>query len=89
MVIMWVSSHNMECVMLFISKAHSHSYLVDSKTTGQAREGWYYPTRRIRKLRAQERITLATIITHQLCPILLCILVCVNFLKPIQVDAFI
>lgn len=79
-VIMWVSSHNIVCVMLFIAKAHSHSYLVDSKTTGQVREGRWYSTRRKREHRKKERITLAAIITYQLCPNLLCILACVNFL---------
>lgn len=38
MVTMWVYNHNMVCVMLFISKAHSHSYVVDSKTTEQVSE---------------------------------------------------
>lgn len=80
MVIMWVSSHNIVCVMLFIAKAHSHSYLVDSKTTGQVREGRWYSTRRKREHRIKERITLAATITYQLCPNLLCILACVNFL---------
>lgn len=72
MVIMWVSSHNTVCVMLFIAKAHSHSYLVDSKTTGQVREGRWYPTRGKREHRIKERITLAATITYQLCPSLLC-----------------
>jgi hypothetical protein len=52
---MSVSGNNIVYFVLFIFKAYSHAYLVDPKTTGQGRDGRYYPTGRMKKLQNKGR----------------------------------